>query len=214
MAKTMSQKILTVFATTAAAGVATSLIGYFFAPKETQKLLVQANCLININSNNSCNNHHPNSKQPKFFAALVEGEWVVAINGEANEQKRVFVFGSDRSKYFEPAYPPKRRAEEVANRMNRFASLDYGYKFIVTKINTYDVVCGASPNGDCKEVIFTVRKGQDAQAKIPLLQSQLAADASKSPLYESACATLIDFKLVAGSKDEQSRALTSQCKTD
>ena len=209
MAKSMSDKILTAVATTLAGGLVTSLIGYFLAPKEVQKVFVEATCLIAINSNNSCNNRNPS--QPHFFATVVLGQWVVAIQGLANEPKRVIVFDSP---YFAPAYPPERRAKEVAARMNRFASLGYGYKFIVTKINEYNVLCGASPDGDCKQVIFTVKKEEDAQAKIPALQSQLESDASKKPLYESACATLIDFKLFAGSKDDQSRSLTSHCKSD
>jgi hypothetical protein len=205
--KDLGKKILITAGSTLLVSTVTAGIGALAFPKEAKSFTDNITCIIAVN--NSCNKNA--RSQPKFFATTVGEQWVTAIHGRENEVKRVVVFSADPN-YFAPAYPPERRAKEVAERMNRFADLGYEYKFMVKKINGYDVLCGMNPQGDCQVVILTIKKYDDAQARIPALQAHLAAGASATPLFESACDMAIDFQLFAGSKDDESKALTSNCR--
>jgi hypothetical protein len=167
-----------------------------------------------IGISNKCeyrNNQPPiSSVKSTYFPEYTYGYWSVSMKGLVGETKRIFAFNSVDQ--FGSYWTPERRAAEIAERMNKYIS-GKDYELVLGKLNGYHVVC-TGVNGECRHLIFTIKqkeKDVDINAKVPALREHLKLEASTTPLYESACPQQINLKLLAGTAEEQAKAVKSVC---
>lgn len=170
--------------------------------------------VINGNGSVSINPPIDNTKtisvsEKPYGCSEMYNNWTTFVKGSQGERKPIFIFTSNHFKY---PYTSKRRSCEIADRFNAVKEELKSPKFTSGKINGLGVVC-LEENGACKKVLFTMKPGERAEDRIPLLQEHMESSASGVALYEASCQKVFDLNLLAGNASEQKRAVSSVCDT-